>query len=96
MTRAIAHTSEQALSSDSPYRMLYRQSDQFAASMQRHQSGLEAVSRVIQQDIETAKPKAGYLVAIPFSGRLVLLLGDSFWDYALRRIFPISPVVSHE
>lgn len=98
MATAIAHTPEQALSSNSPYRMLYRQSDQFASSMQRHQPGPEAVSRVIQQVIETANPKARYLMAIPLSGRLVLRLGDSFWEYALRRIFPSQPVatVNHE
>ncbi len=96
MTTAIAHTSEQALSANSPYRNLYRQSELFAASMQRHQPGPEAVSRVIQQIIQSAKPKARYLVAIPFSGRLVLSLGDSFWDYALRRMFPTSPAASHE
>lgn len=96
MATAIAHTPERALGPNSPYRMLYRQSDQFASSMQRHQPGPEAVSRVIQQAIETAKPKARYLVAIPFSGRLVLRLGDSFWDYALRRMFSSSPVASHE
>ena len=96
MTTAITHTSEQALSPTSPYRMLYRQSEQFAASMQRHQPGPEAVSRVIQQVVETVKPRARYLVAIPLSGRLVLHLGDSFWDYALRRMFPTSPVAIHE
>ncbi len=95
ITTAIAHTSESALSANSPYRMLYRQSEQLAASMHHHQPGPEAVSRVIQQVIETAKPKARYLVAIPLSGRLVLCLGDSFWNYALRRMFPSSPVVSH-
>ncbi|MCL5951609.1 MAG: SDR family oxidoreductase [Chloroflexi bacterium] len=96
MTTAIAHTPEQALSANSPYRMLYRQSELFAEGMQRHQSGPEAVSRVIQQVIETDKPKARYLVAIPLSGRLILYLGDSFWDYALRRMFPSSAVASHE
>lgn len=96
METAIAHTSEQALSRTSPYRNLYRQSSQFAASMQRQQPSPDAVSRVIQHVIETTQPKARYLVSIPFSGRLVLSLGDSFWDYALRRMFPSSPVASHE
>ncbi len=94
MATAQAHTPSSASSPTSPYRNLYRQSEQFAANMQCNQPGPEAVSRVIQQVIEAEKPKARYLVAIPFSGRLVLHLGDSFWDYALRRTFTSAPVAA--
>ncbi len=92
MATAQAHTPASASSPTSPYRNLYRQSEQFAASMQRDQPGPEAVSRVVQQAIESPRPNARYLVAIPFSGRLVLGLGDSFWDLALKRMFPSQPV----
>ena len=77
--------------SDSPYRTLYRLSDQFAASMRGQESEPEIVSRVIQEAIESLKPKARYHAAIPFSGELILHLGDSVWDMALRRMFKIHP-----
>ncbi len=89
---ATADAHAQAIVSNpaSPYHTLYQQSDQFAAGMRRNAPGPEAVSQVIQQAIETARPKARYLVAVPFSGRLVLHLGNSVWDYALRRMFKIA------
>ncbi len=90
---AAAHTPESASSSASPYRTLYRQSEQLADSMQKNQSGPEVVSAAIQRAIEVPKPKARYMVAVPFSGRLVLRLGESFWDFALRRMFPGSAQV---
>ncbi len=90
---ATADAHAQAIVSNpaSPYQTLYQQSDQFAAGMRQNAPGPEAVSQVIQQAIETARPKARYLVAVPFSGRLVLHLGDSVWDYALRRMFKFAP-----
>jgi NAD(P)-dependent dehydrogenase (short-subunit alcohol dehydrogenase family) len=90
---ATADAHAQAIVSNpaSPYQTLYQQSDQFAAGMRQNAPGPEAVSQAIQQAIETAQPKARYLVAIPFSGRLVLHLGDSIWDYALRRMFKFTP-----
>jgi NAD(P)-dependent dehydrogenase (short-subunit alcohol dehydrogenase family) len=77
--------------SASPYQVLYQQSDQFAASMRHQESGPEIVSRVIQQAMETTKPKARYHAAIPFSGELVMHMGDSVWDMVLRRMFKINP-----
>lgn len=71
----------------SPYQPLYAQYRQFTADMRHQEVGPEAVSRIIQQAIEAPKPKARYLAAIPFSGRLVMHLGDSTWDFVLRRIF---------
>jgi NADP-dependent 3-hydroxy acid dehydrogenase YdfG len=75
----------------SPYRPLYHLSDEFAASMRHQEVGPEVVSQVIQQAIQAAKPKARYHANIPFSGELVLHLGDSVWDLALRRMFKINP-----
>jgi NAD(P)-dependent dehydrogenase (short-subunit alcohol dehydrogenase family) len=74
----------------SPYQSLYRQYEHVTADMRRQEPGPEAVSRVVQQAIEASRPKARYLVAFPFSGRLVLHLGDSVWDLVLRRMFKIA------
>jgi NAD(P)-dependent dehydrogenase (short-subunit alcohol dehydrogenase family) len=74
----------------SPYRLLYKQYQQFSAGMQRNEPGPEAVSRVIQHVMEVSRPKARYLVAIDWPGRLVLHLGDSVWDLVVRRMFKIG------
>jgi NADP-dependent 3-hydroxy acid dehydrogenase YdfG/menaquinone-dependent protoporphyrinogen IX oxidase len=66
----------------SPYQPLYQQDQRVSAAMRRHEPGPEVVSQVIQRAIEASRPKARYLVAVPFSGRLVLHLGDSAWDVA--------------
>jgi hypothetical protein len=58
--------------------------------MRQSEPGPEAVSRVIQQAIETAQPKARYLAAIPLSGRLVLFLRDIVWDLVLKEMFRIE------
>lgn len=78
-------------SANSPYRNLYRRLDQYYADMQRNQPGPEAVAQVIQQAIESQKPKTRYLVAIPFSGRVALHLGNAVWDRGLGRIFKFAP-----
>jgi short-subunit dehydrogenase len=90
---ATADAHAQAIVSNpaSPYRGLYQQSDQFGGGMRKNAPGPAAVSQVIHQAIEAKKPKARYLVAVPFSGRLVLRLGDSVWDYAIRRMFKFVP-----
>ncbi len=74
----------------SPYQPLYRLSDEFAASMRHQEPGPEIVSQVIQQAIETSKPKARYHAGISLSGELILHLGDSVWDLALRRMFKVN------
>ena len=79
----------------SPYQTLYRQDRQVAAAMRRREPGPEAVSRVIQRAMEASRPKARYLAAVPFSGRLVLHLGDSVWDFVLRRMYKIASDVEH-
>lgn len=74
---------------DSPYQPLYEQYQKVTAGMRQHEPGPEAVSRVVQQAIEVSRPKARYLAGFPFSGRLVLHLGDSAWDLVVRQMFKI-------
>jgi NAD(P)-dependent dehydrogenase (short-subunit alcohol dehydrogenase family) len=90
---ATAQTHAETLrsTSGSPYQSLYRLSEQFTASMRQQASGPEIVSQVIQEAIEAPRPKARYHAGISFSGELVLHLGDSVWDLALRRMFRIDP-----
>jgi len=88
---AHSHTRGILSNSASPYTPLYRLSDQFEASMRRQETEPEIVSAVIQEAIETSRPKARYHAGISFSGELMLHLGDSVWDMALRRIFKIDP-----
>ena len=88
---AQAHAQDILSNSASPYQPLYRKSDQFAASMRQQEPGPEVVSQMIQQAIETPKPKARYIAAVAPSGRLVLLLRDLIWDPVLQRMFKIEP-----
>jgi hypothetical protein len=58
--------------------------------MRRKEPRPEIVSRIVQQAIESSRPKARYLAGFPFSGRLVLLLGDAVWDFVVRHMFKIA------
>ena len=88
---AQAHTREILSNSASPYTTLYRLSDQFSESMRQQQTGPEVVSQVIQEAIESSRPKARYHANIPISGELIMHMGDSVWDMALRRMFKTDP-----
>ena len=57
--------------------------------MRQGEPGPEAVSEVVQRAIEVRRPKDRYLVAFPFTGRLLMLLGDSVWDKLVRKLFKI-------
>ncbi len=76
---------------NSPYRDLYSRLNRYYTEGQRNQPGPEAVTRVIQQAIESPKPKARYLVAVSLSGRFFLHLGDAVWERGLGRIFGFAP-----
>jgi len=89
---AQAHAREILLNMGSPYRPLYKRSDQFAASMRQNEPGPELVSQVIEQAIQANRPKARYLVAMPFSGRLVIRLRDFVWGFVLKQMFKTTPV----
>ena len=79
--------------SGSPYQSLYRQYEQVTADMRRQEAGPEVVSKIVQQAINTSRPKARYLAGFPFSGKLVLHLGDFVWDLVVRRMFKITPAI---
>ena len=74
---------------DSPYRPLYEQCQKVTAGMRQQEAGPEAVSRAVEQAIKATKPKARYLAGFPFSGKLVLLLGNPVWDLVVRNMFQI-------
>ena len=88
---AQAHARTILTNASSPYHALYERSAAVAVSMRRREAGPEAVSKVIQQAMEAARPRRRYLVAIPFSGWLVLRLGDAVWDLVVRRLYEIAP-----
>jgi NAD(P)-dependent dehydrogenase (short-subunit alcohol dehydrogenase family) len=88
---AHAHTREILANASSPYQPLYRLSDQFAESMRQQEVEPTIVSQVIQQAIEASRPKARYHAGISLSGELILHMGDSVWDLALRRMFRVDP-----
>ena len=96
MATAQAHAPEILSDPASPYHALYQHYRQFEATMRQQEAGPEVVSQVVQRAIEVSRPKARYLVAGPFSGRLVLQawphLGDPLRDYVLRRMFKVGRI----
>jgi NAD(P)-dependent dehydrogenase (short-subunit alcohol dehydrogenase family) len=89
---AQAHARNILLNSASPYRSLYKQSDQVAASMRKHEPGPEVVSEEIEQAIKAVTPKTRYLAGVSFSSRLVIHLREFIWGFVLRQMFKINPV----
>ncbi len=74
---------------DSPYQPLYEQYQKVTAGMRKQEPGPDVVSRIVQQAMESSRPKARYLAGFPFSGRLVLHLGNPVWDLVVRQMFKI-------
>jgi NADP-dependent 3-hydroxy acid dehydrogenase YdfG len=90
MATAQANSQETFSDLDSPYQALYQQYLRVMTTMRKQEHGPEIVSQVVQQAIESSKPKARYLVAVPFSQRVVLRLGDAARDSIFRRMFKIG------
>jgi short-subunit dehydrogenase len=88
---AQAHAKEILSHPDSPYQALYQQFMQLTTTMRKSEPGPEIVSHVVQQAMEASKPKARYVVAVPFSLRFLLHLGDSVRDVILQRAFKMVP-----
>jgi hypothetical protein len=59
-------------------------------SMRKQEAEPEIVSQVIQEAMESPKPRMRYHAGIPLSGEIVLHLGDSVWQAALARIFKVQ------
>jgi short-subunit dehydrogenase len=74
----------------SPYRPLYQHYEAVTADMRRAEPGPDVVSQAVQIAIEAPRPKARYMVAFSFAGRLLLHLGDPVWDSVVRRMFKIQ------
>ena len=89
---AQAHAQNILLNPASPYRSLYKQGDQFAASMRKDEPGPDIVSEVIERAMKAVTPKTRYLAAVPFSGRLVIHLRDFIWSSALKQMFKAMPM----
>lgn len=70
--------------SSSPYLPLYFKYQQVSDSMRGEEPGPDAVSKVIQQAMESPKPKARYLAGVGFSVRLAIFLRDFAWDSVVR------------
>jgi len=75
----------------SPYLSLYRVYQSVSDGMRRQEPGPEAVTNVIQQALESSKPKARYLAGTAFSMKLVMALRDSVWDLIIRQLFKATP-----
>ena len=90
MATAQANSQDLLSNPDSPYQALYQQYLRIMTTMRKQEHRPEIVSQVVQQAIESSKPKARYLVAVPFSQRVVLHLGDAARDALFRRMFKIG------
>jgi NAD(P)-dependent dehydrogenase (short-subunit alcohol dehydrogenase family) len=90
MATAQANSQEILSNPDSPYHALYQHYLQVMSTMRKQEPGPEIVSQVIQRAIEVSKPKARYLVAVPFTQRVVLRLGDAARDTIFKRMFKIG------
>ena len=90
MTTAQANSQEIISNPDLPYHALYQHYLRVMTTMRKQEPAPEIVSRMVQRAIEASKPKARYLVAVPFSQRVVLHLGDAARDGLFRRMFKIG------
>jgi short-subunit dehydrogenase len=90
MATAQANSQEILSNPGTPYHALYQHYQQAMTTIRKQQPGPETVSQVVQQAIEASTPKARYLVAVPFSNRVVLHLGESVRDTLFKRMFKIG------
>ena len=90
MATAQANSQEILANPDSPYHALYRHYQRVMTTVRKQAPGPKIVSQAVQQAIEASRPKARYLVAVPFSQRVVLRLGDVARDGIFRRMFKIG------
>ena len=87
MATAQANAQEILSNPDSPYHALYQSYLRVMTTMRKQEPGPEIVYQVVQQAIEASTPKARYLVAVPFSNKVVLRLGDAARDGIFKWMF---------
>jgi NADP-dependent 3-hydroxy acid dehydrogenase YdfG len=75
----------------SPYLPLYQKYQLTSDGLRVNEPGPEAVSKVVQKVIESAKPKARYLAGVGFSMQLVISLRDAIWETIVRQMYKIYP-----
>jgi hypothetical protein len=73
----------------SPYRPLYEKYEKVTADMRTQETGPEAVTDMVLRVIKASRLKAPYTAGFPFSGSLVLFLGDPVWDRIVRQMLKI-------
>jgi NADP-dependent 3-hydroxy acid dehydrogenase YdfG len=75
----------------SAYHALYRKYQQVSDGMRGQEPGPETVSKVVQEAIESAKPKARYLAGVAFSAKVAIVLRDLVWDKVSQQLFKMTP-----
>lgn len=90
-----SHTRSTLSNPNSPYQALYQLNDELWALMQNQEAEPEVVSQVIQQAIESPKPKTCYRANVPLPVKVGLYLGDPIRDLALRHVFKVDPSIMH-
>lgn len=85
------HGDEILCNPKSPYFLLYRKHQQVSDSMRQQEPGPQVVSQAIQKAMETRKPASCYLAGAALPTRLVLTLGNTAWNFVVKRLYKLSP-----
>lgn len=85
-----AHAGQIFDNSVSPYGRLYQKYQQVSNAMRQGEAGPEAVSKVVQHALETARPKARYLAGLALPTKLVVRLGDTLWGPVVNQMFKVA------
>ncbi len=89
METSQSHSGAALNNPDSPYYQLNQHYLQTMVNLRRGDPGPEVVSQIIRKAIIASRPKARYLVAVPFTNRLLIYLNDALRDSLLKRVFRI-------
>lgn len=90
MATAQAHAQGILSNPTSPHLTLYQRYLEVSAALRDQEPGPEVVSRVVQRAIEAARPHARYQVAVPFTNKVLLHLGDPIKDMVFRRVLRLA------
>jgi len=89
-TTVKAHAKTILSNAGSPYYPLHRRSTQITTNMRHGEPGPEVVSRIVQQAIEAAQPRARYLAGVKPLNRLIFHLGVSVRDVIFKQLYQIT------